>query len=362
MIDKVTVGGGNSNLRRADREQNDEFYTQLSDIESELSHYKEFFAGKTVFCNCDDPYESNFVKYFALQFNMLKLKKLIATSYETSPIAWVQLSLLDNHSVVVKQSNGKLPYKIEITEVKDYNGDGAIDQLDIEYILKNGENSLSVLSGDNGYKGGDFRSKQCIELLKEADVVVTNPPFSLFREYVAQLVQYNKKFIIIGNINAITYKEIFPLIKDNKLWTGYHCGQQEFFVPETFKKDNVYIDEKGNRKAKFGNICWYTNVETTKRREKLDLYKYYSSEEYPKYDNYDAIEVSKVKEIPRDYFGYMGVPITFLDSYNPEQFEVIDGIGRYSILNNEETKKAGKYLSMINGVAKYFRIIIRRKK
>ena len=207
---------GNASLRKADKAKNDEFYTQLIDIENELKHYKKEFEGKTVFCNCDDPFESNFFKYFAMNFNYLGLKKLICTSYETSPVAYEQLSLLDNSNVIVKKEGGKPPYKIEITEVLDYNGDGAVDLSDVEYLLKNDKNSLSILNGD-----GDFRSQECIELLKESDIVVTNPPFSLFREYVAQLIEYGKKFLIIGNVNAITYKEIFKLIKYESIWGGY---------------------------------------------------------------------------------------------------------------------------------------------
>ena len=199
----------NSSLRKADKAKNDEFYTQLADIEKELKHYKTDFFGKTVFCNCDDPFESNFFKYFAMNFNFLGLKKLICTCYATSPVAWLQLSLLDNENIVLETENGKQPYKIEISEVLDYNGDGAIDLSDVEYLLKNKKNTLDILQGD-----GDFRSQECIDLLKASDIVVTNPPFSLFREYVAQLILYEKKFIIIGNQNAITYKEIFPLIKN----------------------------------------------------------------------------------------------------------------------------------------------------
>ncbi len=307
----------NTNLRIAKSEKQDEFYTQLIDIEKELIHYKTEFVGKTVFCNCDDPFESNFFKYFAMNFNFLGLKKLICTCYKTSPIAWVQLSLFDNANVVVKTENGKQPYKIEIAEVLDYNGDGAVDLSDVEYLLKNKKNTLSVLNDD-----GDFRSQECIELLKEADIVVTNPPFSLFREYIAQLVEYNKKFIIIGNQNAITYKEIFPYLKENKMWLGYNAGAQTFQVPTSFERNNTYT-ENGKKYAKFGNICWFTNLPTRKRKEILLCYKKYFSDEYPKYINYEAIEVSKISDMPYDYYGVMGVPVTFIDKYNPEQFEIL---------------------------------------
>jgi len=208
---------GNANLGNAKKAKNDEFYTQISDIEGELKNYREQFKGKTVFCNCDDPYESNFFKYFALNFNVLGLKRLIATSFDASPIAYTQLSMFGDEKSVLNKN--RRAYKIEISEVDDYNGDGAFDLSDVKYLLKNKQNSLALLSGN-----GDFRSDECVELLKEADIVCTNPPFSLFREYVAQLIKYEKKFLIIGNQNAITYKEIFPLLKDDVLWLGYKSG------------------------------------------------------------------------------------------------------------------------------------------
>lgn len=328
------------NLRLAKQSKQDEFYTQLVDIEKELKHYKEHFCAKTVFCNCDDPYESNFFKYFAMNFNFLGLKKLICTCYDSSPVVGEQLTLFKD----------KHPYKIEITEVTDENGDGAIDLADVETLLKNKSNTRSVL------KSGDFRSQECIELLKKCDIVVTNPPFSLFREYVAQLIEYNKKFIIIGNQNAITYKEIFNLIKTEQIWLGYHFGSQSFLVPNTFERNNTYI-ENGLKYAKFGNICWFTNLDITKRKEIFPLYKKYNQEEYPKYDNYDAINVNKVSDIPYDFDEMMGVPITFLDKYNPEQFEII-GLDRYTV-----PKKAliGGRLA-INDKTLYARVLIRRRK
>lgn len=208
---------GNTSLRKADKAKNDEFYTQLADIELELKHYRKHFVGKTIFCNCDDPYESNFFKYFAMNFNYLGLKKLIATCYNGSPVIGEQFEQLSIFDILPSEENTpkRFPYKIEITEVIDINGDGAVDLTDVEYLLRNKNNVLSLLDGD-----GDFRSSECIEILKQADIVVTNPPFSLFREYVAQLFEYEKKFIIIGNQNAITYKEIFPLLKENKMWLG----------------------------------------------------------------------------------------------------------------------------------------------
>lgn len=311
-------------LSNAKSAKQDEFYTQLSDIELEMKHYKTHFKGKTVFCNCDDPYESNFFKYFAMNFNYLGLKKLIATCYVTSPVMYTQLSLFDDMEQTFSKpaDPNKKPYKVEITEVSDENGDGAFDLEDIKHLLKNKKNVCKVLKGD-----GDFRSEECIELLKEADIIVTNPPFSLFREYIAQLVEYNKKFIIIGNQNAIHYKEVFPLIKDNKLWYGasIHSGDREFRIPDHYqvRSKSLRIDEYGNRYIRVVGVRWFTNLDYEQRHEKLILYKTYSPDEYPKYDNYDAINVNKTMDIPCDYDGVMGVPDTFLDKYNPEQFDIL---------------------------------------
>lgn len=328
--------GNNAALRKADRIKEDEFYTQLSDIEKELSHYKEYFRGKTILCNCDDPRISNFFRYFALNFNEFGIKKIISTCYKNQDVDLFTQNDCEKAVYIEYTGNPDDPTSTDFStiEVKELKGDG------------------------------DFRSQECIDLLKQADIVVTNPPFSLFREYVTQLIEYSKKFIIIGNQNAISYKEIFKLFKENKIWLGYKSGDMAFRVPDNSepRTTRFWIDEKGNKWRSMGNVCWYTNLDTTKRHEDLILYKTYSAEEYPKYDNYDAINVNKTSDIPLDYDGLMGVPITFFDKYNPEQFEVIDGIGRYSILNNEETKKAGRYLSMINGKAIYFRIIIKRKK
>lgn len=341
----------NENLSAAKNAKKDEFYTQLVDIENELRHYKEHFKDKIVFCNCDDPYESNFVKYFAMNFNALGLKKLIATCYTTSPVMYTQLTFFGEEEVISVAYSGKKPYVIEISEVTDENGYGAVDLTDFELILK--KNKPKILKGD-----GDFRSAECIEYLKEADIVVTNPPFSLFREYVAQLMEYEKKFIIIGNQNAITYKEVFPLIKENRLWLGFKCGDMAFTVPESYeaRETRFWVDESGQKWRSFGNICWYTNLDHSKRHEDLILYKSYSEEEYPSYDNYNAIEVSKVSEIPCDYYGIMGVPITFLDKYNPEQFEII-GLDRYTV--PKEFLVGGRVA--INGKPRYARILIRKK-
>ncbi len=306
----------NKNLSKANKAKKDEFYTQLVDIENEMRHYKPFFKGKTVFCNCDDPYESNFVKYFAMNFAALGLKKLIATCYATSPVMYTQLTLFGNEVEFAASDKGKKPYKIEITEVKDANGDGAIDLDDFETMLR--ATPPKLLKGD-----GDFRSDECIELLKQSDVVVTNPPFSLFREYLAQLIEYDKKFIIIGNQNAITYKEVFPLIKDNKMWLGYgFSGNVGFFINSRYE-DYAKSSQHKEGMIRVSGVMWFTNIDIQKRHEDLILYKHYTADEYPQYDNYNAINVDKTADIPCDYDGAMGVPITFMDKYNPEQFEII---------------------------------------
>lgn len=311
----------NEDLRKANKAKKDEFYTQLSDIEKELNNYRKEFKDKVVFCNCDDPYESNFFKYFAMNFNFLGLKKLIATCYATSPVAYTQLSLFDVERIKIEKKNTKKAYKIEITEVNDNNGDGAIDLSDVEYLIKNKKNTLTLLKGD-----GDFRSEECIKLLNESDIVVTNPPFSLFREYVAQLIEYDKQFIIMGNTNALSYKEIFKLFKEDNVRTGYtnfNVGMY-FFVPDDTEKYHKIVD--GKKMVRVATSCWFTNLPVKRHNEKLILYEIYSNEKYPKYENFDAINVDSYTKIPKDYDGYMGVPITFLDKYNPSQFKLL-GLG-----------------------------------
>ena len=298
--------GLNKSLRQAKKAKQDEFYTQLSDIEAELNHYKNHFKGKVVYCNCDDPRISNFFHYFSYKFEALGLKRLITTCYKNQ-----NLNLFSNH-------DADKAISLEYTGDKNKNKVPDLDEIGIRH-----------LKGD-----GDFRSQECIELLKQSDIVVTNPPFSLFREYVAQLVEYDKKFVIIGNKNAITYKEIFKLIKENKMWVGNTpMGVDLLFdVPQDFaqallanKKDGAaYRLVDGVVKGRSQSI-WFTNLDIQKRHEELILYKTYQGHEadYPQYDNYDAIEVSKTKEIPKDFDGAMGVPITFMDKYNPEQFEIV---------------------------------------
>ena len=324
----------NKNLKEAKKNKNDEFYTQLADIEKELKHYKEHFKGKTILWNCDDPRVSNFFHYFSYNFEYLGLKRLITTCYKNQEIDLFSQNNSEKAIYLVydgNKENGLVP------DIKDI--------------------GIKQLKGD-----GDFRSQECIELLKQADIVVTNPPFSLFREYVAQLIEYDKKFIIIGNMNAITYKEIFKLIKENNLWLGYTSVK-------TFLKPDGSLQS-------FGNVMWFTNLEIKKRNEKMILYKqYYNTEEdknnpnysnpeFPKYDNYNAINVDKTSDIPLDYDGVMGVPITFLDKYNPEQFEIVD-CNDIRKNNNVPIKSYGlvkdKEALLENGRTTYARILIRRK-
>ena len=301
----------NTNLHNAKRAKNDEFYTLLTDIEKEMVHYRDYFKGKVIFCNCDDARESNFFKFFANNFELLKIKKLITTGYKE-----------DGHGVVL-----------------EYNGD-----IDGDFMVGDDEVKVTELKGN-----GDFRSEECIEYLKQADIVITNPPFSLFREYMKQLMDYNKKFIILGNKNAITYKEIFPYIKDNKLWLGYG-------TPKNFRQPNGEIVGIVN-----GLCRWFTNIPHDKRNWPMDFYRTYKPELYPKYDNYDAIEVSKVADIPMDYKGVMGVPITFLDKYNPEQFQIVDArdYALFEKLKNKSTYLIKDADGAINGKPTYARILIR---
>ena len=293
-----------TNLNKAKKAKNDEFYTLYSDVAKELAHYQQHFKGKIVYCNCDNPEWSAFWRYFHINFSAVGLKKLIAT-YKGTPT-----------------------YKMEYTGGND---------IDVTVGLR------TPLKGD-----GDFRSQECLDILKVADIVVTNPPFSLFREYVAQLMEYGKKFIIIGSKNAITYKEFFPLLKDNKVWIGYN-SVNNFQQPDgSFKK--------------FGNIGWFTNLGIKKRHEKIVLRKIYTPEEYPTYDNYEAINVNKTVEIPSDYDGVMGVPISFLDKYNPNQFEIV-GWSRHNDLNMDGGywKKGTCNDALIGGKLVYRRILIRKK-
>ena len=329
--------GGNKQLHQAKKEKNDEFYTQFTDIERELSHYKDHFKGKTVLCNCDDPRVSNFFKYFALNFEYFGLKRVITTCYKNNcPDLFSQNTAEQAVYLIYDGNNGASMPDWDKVDVKPLRGDG------------------------------DFRSRECIELLKQSDIVVTNPPFSLFREYVAQLMAYHKRFLIIGNQNEITYKEIFPLIKANRIWLGYNSGNMEFKVPADSepRATRYWQDETGQKWRSMGNTCWFTNLDISKRHEEMILYKRYTPEEYPKYDNYDAINVDKVKDIPCDYDGVIGVPITFLDKYCPKQFEIIgatesEGKGFSMGLWNEKSSVAQ---AMVNGERKFKRVFIRQQK
>jgi len=332
--------GSNKYMHKARGNKADEFYTLLTDIEKELKHYKKHFKGKTVLCNCDDPRISNFFHYFSYNFEQLGLKKLITTCYKNQ-----NMNLF---------SENKSEKGISLEYTGDKNKNNIPDPEEIGIIH---------LKGD-----GDFRSEECIELLKQSDIVVTNPPFSLFREYVGQLVKYNKKFLVIGNWNALTYKEIFPLIRDNKMWIGINSNRNfsGFIVPDHYELfgTEAYTDEKGNRIVKSNQNCWFTNLDIDKRHEDLILYKKYNSRDYPKFNNYNAINVDNTKDIPIDYDGMMGVPITFINKHNPEQFEIIDAndirknqrvpFKQHGLIKDTEGTIVGE------STPKYVRIVIKR--
>ncbi|GHT44332.1 putative adenine-specific methylase [Planctomycetales bacterium] len=337
----------NADLHAAKKEKNDEFYTQFADIDNECIHYRQQFKGKIILCNCDDPRVSNFFYYFYANFCQLGLKKLIAVCYKNL-----------NPDLFSQHKDEKAVYCI-------YDGKGRTDDIiddNKEFFRRN---EWGVLKGD-----GDFRTEECIELLKQADIVVTNPPFSLFREFVAQLIEYDKKFLIIGNVNALSYKELFPLIKENKIWLGIsiHSGDREFGVPDSYPLNaaGYRVDEKGNKYIRVKGVRWFTNLDHKIRHEIMPLYARYAPNEYPKYDNYDAIEVSKTADIPCDYAGAMGVPLTFLDKYNPEQFEILgsDYDVKQGLLpelvNPNWTGKLDR--GYISGERLYARVLIRHKK
>lgn len=323
----------NALLNNAQRARQDEFYTQLSDIENELKHYRSYFKGKTIYCNCDDPRVSNFFHYFSYKFEDLGLKRLITTCYQNRERD--MFSRHDSNTAIWLEYKG------------DLNGNKVPDPEEI---------GVYPLQGD-----GDFRSNECIEMLKQADIVVTNPPFSLFREYVAQLIEYDKKFIIIGSLNAVTYKEIFPLIRDNQVWFGpsISSGDREFGVPDHYPLNAAQyrVDESGNKFIRVKGVRWFTNLDIRKRHEDLILHKRYSPDEFPSYDNFDAIEVGRVADIPADYAGQMGVPISFLDKYNPDQFGII---GLCEPLMKEKTGRVSRFY--LNGEKKYGRIVISNKR
>ena len=364
---------GNKSLTKAKKQKNDEFYTQYVDIQAEVEAYLEYnpdlFRDKVVYCNCDDPFESNFFRYFVMSFKRIGLKRLITTSYKPSPIANTELPLFADDETVnppVKCRPKVSANRFIINEVGDIDDDGEVDLQDIALQLKaNKNNEWSPLDEE-----GDFRSDECVELLKQADIVVTNPPFSLFREYVQQLVDYNKKLLIIGNMNAITYKEIFPLIKDNKMWLGATGNGRDmvFAVPsglgiaESDRKKAERLGYIGNF-TRLGNSCWFTNLDHGRRHQLLPLMSMADNKKFNKkvqssatvyqpYDNYNAIEVPFTNAIPSDYKGVMGVPISFLDKYNPDQFEIV----KFRHGDDDED------LCLKNGTCPYFRILIRHRK
>lgn len=346
---------GNKTLGKAKDAKKDEFYTQLEDIENELRHYRPHFKGKTVLCNCDDPYESNFFKYFALNFNKLKLKKLIATCYSGSPITGTQLNLFGEDT----DEQRRTPYKAVVTTVHDTTGEGGIDMLDVAELFRNGENAIERLAGD-----GDFRSSECLELLNEADIVVTNPPFSLWREYVTTLIEKGKRFIVVGPQNAIKYKETFPLIRDNKLWLGYGFPGNVAFFQSPYEDVAVSSQHKEGL-IRVSGVMWFTNLDIKKRHEEDILFRRYKPEDYPSYTNFDGIDVAKASDIPCDYPGCMGVPITFMNQHNPEQFEIV-GLGEgdlakeIGITRNHEGRTKLEYQAPDGAYKRpYARVVIR---
>jgi hypothetical protein len=350
----------NRSLGAAKKAKQDEFYTQYVDIQKEVEAYLEFnpdtFHDKIVYCNCDDPFESSFFKYFAANFNKLGLKRLICTSYDGSPLAG-QMTLFDEYNAGNGHRKKPKAIAVIVDHVKDENNDGAVDIEDVKVFLKKNKANRIALKGNDQYPGGDFRSPECVAFLNQADIVVTNPPFSLFREYVAQLVEYEKKFLIVGNQNAISYKEIFKLIKENVVWLGNKSGDMAFRVPAHYepRETRYWKDDDGQKWRSMGNACWFTNLDHGRRHQELPLMSVSENlkfsrnlkgkKGYERYDNYDAIEVPSYKEIPSDFDGAMGVPITFLDKYNPEQFEILgnDDFGYPA------TKTYGSKKKVVNG-------------
>lgn len=329
----------NSNLQSAKNTKDDEFYTTYETVEKELSHYGYHFENRTVLCNCDDPYESNFCKYFLLNFNKLKLKRLICTSYAGS-------KMMFNKELYNGRKSKKQGYVLDVSSIKDFAESDSI----IEYIVEN--DLIHEMEGN-----GDFRSDECVNYLRQSDIIVTNPPFSLFRELISLIMDNNKKFLLISNQNALTYSEIFPLIQNNIVWTGFQFGEMKFRVPPTSKerKTRFWIDSKGQKWRSLGNAMWLTNLDNEKRHQLVKMSKSYNDIDYPKYDNYDAINVKTINDIPSDYFGIMGVPITFMNRYNSEQFEIIGEA------NHGSDNEYDLFKPTINGKDIFKRILIKRK-
>jgi hypothetical protein len=377
--DNMARNATNKLLHNAKRSKSDEFYTQYSDIQKEIEAYLEYnpnvFRGRVVYCNCDDPFESNFFRYFVLNFKRIGLKQLITTSYKPSPVANTQLQLFGDDTTLPKEKGRPkiTANKLIINEVGDIDGDGEFSLKDVALQLKeNKHNEWSPLDGD-----GDFRSSESVSLLKQADIVITNPPFSLFREFIKQLVDYDKTFLIIANINAITYKEVFPLIKENKIWLGTGMGRwiSGFIVPESYELygTEARIDEDGQRIVATNNCLWFTNLDHGKRHQPLPLmtmkdnikfssHKNIKRKDYEKYDNYDAIEIPYTDAIPSDYDDVMGVPITFLDKYNPDQFEIIGASDNGVVDEKYKLPHFKKHNEpYLNGEKLYKRIFIKRR-
>lgn len=362
----------NKNLTNAKKAKNDEFYTQFSDIQKEVESYLEYdpntFKGKVIYSNCDDPYESNFFRYFVLNFNRLGLKRLISTSYKPSPVANTQIGLFGD-DVTLEPVKGRpkiVANKFIINEVGDLDGDGSFTLEDIAKQLKvNKNNEWTPLEGD-----GDFRSEECVELLKQADIVVTNPPFSLLIEYIGQLMEHKKQFLIIGTMNAIVYVDIFPYVKEHKLWlgNGFHAGNAYFSTPNAREDFALGVYDKKSGLVKFRNCCWFTNLDHGRRHQPLKLMtmqdnlkfhkKLKGKTQYDRYDNYDAIEVPFSDAVPSDYEGVMGVPVSFLERYSPEQFEIV---GSNRGINQDPNRVYGRS-SYMNGKEIFKRIFIKHKK
>lgn len=363
---RAETTSGNRALSKAKSAKQDEFYTQLPDIENELRHYREQLRNKVVLCNCDDPYESNFFRYFALNFNALGLKKLITTCYDGSSVVGGRLPLLEIEGL---KPEGKQPYAVEITSVPDVNGDGAIDLTDVELLLRSDGNVSHTLKGDAEYGAGDFRSAECVDFLKQADVVVTNPPFSLFREFVALLISLKKKFLVVGNQNQVATDEIAALITQGHMWQGSYSGDMAFRVPDYYepRETRFWIDDTGQKWRSLGTGCWYTNIDFAKRHEKINLFKKYTPEDFPSYVNYDAIEVGRYTDIPVDYEGEMGVPVTAISKLSPDQFEIVGFSGTLARPMADVVagqKGSGRfYLDLGDGRFKrmYDRVVVRNK-
>lgn len=345
---KRLVSQGNAILNKSkSAKENDEFYTMYETIEEEVRHYEDRFINKTVLCNCDDPFESNFSKFFIKNFNKLQLKRLICTSYGASKVMHKEKKIDANHDFDKKNHGYILSLENVPSEIDTCSSHGEV----LEFLRN--DRCVKKLNSD-----GDFRSSECVSFLKESDIVVTNPPFSLFREFVSLIMEYDKKFLLICNQNAITYKEIFPLIQKNKIWLGYQFGDMAFRVPSDAeeRKTRYWVDASGQKWRSLGNAMWLTNIDIDRRHQNIKLKKYYDPQIYPKYDDYDAIEVSRVSDIPMDYDGIMGVPITFLNKHNPEQFEIIGEA------NHGSDNPFDLFKPTVGQKLKFKRILIRNRK